>query len=279
MIVGLAAALGLLVGTVIGALGGGGGVLAVPALVYLLGQDARHATTGSLLIVGVTALAGALARARAGSVRWGTGTAIGVAGVGAAYLGSLLNARLPEPALLLAFAGLVLLSATAMLVGAPGRRTARVPAAAVGAGSGRVALLDPPAVSAPPAVATRVATIALVGLAVGFLTGLLGVGGGFLVLPALVLALRMPLHPAVGTSLVVIAVNSVAALGARTSDLGDVDWAVIAPFAALAVAGGLLGKRIAERLPGQVLNRAFAVLLLLVGGAVAVQSVVALVSA
>lgn len=281
MITGLAGALGLVVGVVIGAFGGGGGVLAVPMLVYLLGQDAQAATTASLLIVGITAITGALARARAGSVDWGTGATVGVAGVGAAYLGSLLNTRLPEPALLLAFAGLVLASAAAMLVRSPGGRPEPAPAAAAGsAGPGRIALVERPAVAVPrSAAATRLATIVLVGVAVGFLTGLLGVGGGFLILPALVLTLRMPLYRAVGTSLVVIAVNSVAALGARGGDLGDLDWAVVAPFAALAIAGGVAGKWVADRLPGERLNRTFVVLLLLVGGAVAVQSVVALVSA
>lgn len=111
--------------------------------------------------------------------------------------------------------------------------------------------------------------------AVGFLTGFLGVGGGFLVVPALVVALRMPMSLAVGTSLAVIAVNSVSSLVARIGEAHP-DWRVIVPFTVAAVAGSLLGKRVGERLSAATLTRAFAVMLVLVGLAVGVQSAVAL---
>ena len=110
----VAAALGIVVGVVIGGLGGGGGVLTVPALVYVLGQDAHDATTGGVLIVGVTALVGTLVRVRERGIEWRTGIAFGAVGVPAAYLGTLLNRNVDQPALLIAFACLTLLAAAAI---------------------------------------------------------------------------------------------------------------------------------------------------------------------
>lgn len=113
------------------------------------------------------------------------------------------------------------------------------------------------------------------GAVIGFLTGFLGVGGGFVLVPVLVIALGFPIPVAVGTSLVVIALNSGVALAARAGQ-GDFDWAIIAPFTATAVAGSLLGKRIADRVRADTLTRAFAVLLVLVAGYVAIRAVLAL---
>jgi uncharacterized membrane protein YfcA len=109
------------------------------------------------------------------------------------------------------------------------------------------------------------------GAAVGFLTGFLGVGGGFVVVPALVLVLRLPMTSAIGTSLVVLTINAVAALASRAG-LAGLDWPVVLPFAVAAVLGTLAGKRISDRLPGHVLTRAFGVLLVLVGVFVAVEN-------
>ena len=113
------------------------------------------------------------------------------------------------------------------------------------------------------------------GVAVGFLTGFLGVGGGFLVVPALVIALRMPMTLAVGTSLLIIAMNSASSLVSRLG-VAHPDWRVVAPFTVAAVAGALIGKRVGERLSAATLTTSFAVLLLLVGLAVGVQSTLAL---
>jgi hypothetical protein len=117
--------------------------------------------------------------------------------------------------------------------------------------------------------------IVLCGAAVGFLTGFLGVGGGFLVVPALVIALRMPMGLAIGTSLVVIVLNSVSAFASRLGDL-HLDWQVVVPFTLAAVAGTLVGRRVADRLSGAVLTRAFAALLVAVGVFVGAQSLAAL---
>ncbi len=257
----VAAGLGLLIGLVIGGLGGGGGVLTVPLLVYVLGQSAQDATTGSVVIVGVTAVAGVLARGRSGSVQWRTGLMLGAAGIPAAALGTLLNQRVAEPVLLLSFAALTVLAAVALIVdGGPDP--------------------DPPAATGAVAVRTRPSTGVVVGcgLAIGFLTGFLGVGGGFLLVPVLVIVLRMPMVAAVGTSLLVIVINSTAAFGVRLGSAAELDWAVLVPFTVAAVLASFAGRRVAARFSGAALTRGFAVMLVVVGGFVAVESIVALVS-
>lgn len=261
----LAAVLGLVVGAVVGGLGGGGGVLTVPVLVYLLGQSVQDATTGSVLIVGVTAAAGVLARLR-GGIDHRVGLPFAAVGVPVAWAGTLANRSVSPSVLLIAFAVLTLLAAGAMLLDARGGSAAPGSVPESSGEAGRAA-----------AVRTRmgvgvVVKVVVAGAAVGFLTGFLGVGGGFLVVPVLVLALRMPMSLAIGTSLMVILVNSAAAFAFRLGDLHP-DWAVIAPFACAAVVGSYLGKRVADRLSGRVLTRAFAVLLGAVGVFVGVQAV------
>lgn len=262
----LAVVLGLAVGLVIGGLGGGGGVLTVPALVYVLGLNAHDATTASIVIVGLSALVGMLARLPRGvDVR--RGLLMGLAGLPAAWLGTVLNREADQAVLLLAFATLTVGVAVAMLLDA--RAHSRPAAdAPVSTGGGT-------AVVAPPRRAALVARVVLSGLAVGFLTGFLGVGGGFLAVPALVLVLRMPMSLAVGTSLLVIVMNSVTSLVARAGDL-SLDWRVVAPFTVAAVVATLLGKRIADRLSGAALTVAFAGMLVAVGLFVGVEAVLSL---
>lgn len=271
----LATVLGLVIGAVIGGLGGGGGVLTVPALVYLLGETAGDATTSSVVIVGVTAAVGALARIRSGGVDLRTAAGFGVVGIPAAYLGTLLGHRVAQPVLLLAFAVLTLAAAGALLL--DGRHGAP-------AGCGDTSVPVGPG-GAVTTVATRTGTevrhigspawVVACGVAIGFLTGFLGVGGGFLVVPALVIALRMPMPRAVGTSLLIIAVNSAASFVSRL-EVAHPDWRVVAPFTIAAVAGALIGKRVGDRMSAATLTTCFAALLLLIGSAVGVQSVLAL---
>lgn len=263
----LAAALGLVVGVVIGGLGGGGGVLAVPALVYVLGQSAQDATAGSVVIVGIAAVVGVLVRVRGGLVRWRTGLAFGAVGIPSAALGTLANQRVAEPVLLLSFAALTVLSAVALILDS--RRAPAEPDVPAGAPRGGVDVAAPPAVTSRVELAVK---IVLCGAVIGFLTGFLGVGGGFLMVPALVIVLRMPMTYAVGTSLLIIAINSAASFATRTGVAGF-DWSVLVPFTVAAVAGGFLGKLVGQRLPGATLQRAFAVMLLLVGTFVAVESI------
>lgn len=265
--------IGLVVGITLGALGGGGSILTVPALVYLLGLDPRSATTGSLIIVGISSLIGALPHWRAGRVRLAQGVVFGGLGVGGAFLGSLLSTSVPQQVLLVAFAGLMLVVAGLMT---RRRRSATRKGAA---GEADVAATVAPMVSLRPLrVDVRaVGVLLLTATAVGLLTGFFGVGGGFAVVPALVLAMRMPMPVAVGTSLVVISVNSASALVSRLGQDVTLDWRVIGSFTVAAIVGSLIGSRITARVSPARLSLAFTVLLVLVALYTAVRSIAQLV--
>jgi uncharacterized membrane protein YfcA len=253
----LAVPLGLAIGFALGALGGGGSILTVPALVYALGQDTRTATTSSLVIVGLTSLIALVPHARAGCVRFGPGLIFGVLGIAGSVAGSALSTAVDPDVLLTAFAVLMLVVAALMLQRV--RRARRLP--------GHAAPPAPPMLSLRPFACDcpRVATLLVTASLVGLLTGFFGVGGGFALVPALVLVLRFPMWTAVGTSLLVIAVNSASALTARVgSGVGDLDWALIGAFTAAAIAGSLVGGRITARTNPHHLTAAFAVLLVLV---------------
>jgi uncharacterized membrane protein YfcA len=273
-------ALGLVIGLVIGGLGGGGGALAVPALVYLLGLTAQDATTSSVLIVGISSLVGAATRIRDRSLRWRIALAFAAVGMPVAYLGSVLNHRVGEPVVLVTFAVVTVLAAVAMLVEsgaavgteecvATGDAARSDPVPAPGRGTGTVLAVRPTVERRRMLV--RVGTVVGCGAAVGFLTGFLGVGGGFLVLPVLVIALRLPVDAAVGTSLLIMVLNSASAVASRFGDLA-VDWGVVVPFTLASVVATLLGRRVAGRLSGAVLSRIFALLMLLVGIFVGAES-------
>ncbi|MFD5328601.1 sulfite exporter TauE/SafE family protein [Streptomyces sp. NPDC127092] len=240
LVLALAAGAGAVVGLALGALGGGGSVLAVPALVYVLGLTPAAAATASLLIVLGTSATALYGHARDGQVRWRTGALFAAAGVLPAAAGGLLSARLPEPLLTLGFAVVAAVAAVRMVRRAPAgegeRRVRRSGPAVAGAGAG-----------------------------LGAVTGVLGVGGGFLTVPALVQVVGLRMRPAVGTGLLVVAVNALVALLARAGAAGSavpVDWAVVAPFAGAAVLAAWDGRRLASRVPADTLRRAFGFVLL-----------------
>ena len=287
----IAIPIGLLIGLSLGALGGGGSILTVPALVYLLHQQPHAATTGSLLIVGITALAGMAAHQRAGRVRLAQGVTFGVLGVAGSYAGTKLSASVKPDLLLTLFAGLMLVAAAAMLrrrrppglgaedrsvpAGAPDAvRSPGTPVAAARPAAGTVTLDRPRAqpgpggrVQAPEgrrAAYQRAVKIATAATAVGLLTGFFGVGGGFVIVPALVLALGFDMPTAVGTSLLVIAINSAAALSLRLGTHVHLDWALLGIFTLSALAGTLAGNRVASRVDAARLTTAFAALLVAV---------------
>lgn len=261
-----ALALGLAMGLVIGALGGGGSILTVPALVFALGLDPRAATSGSLVIVGITAIAASLGHSRSGNVRWATGLLLAGVGIPASLGGTKLN-RLVEPdVLLLAFAALMVVAAVGMLLRSQPHGHAPDPASGVGSAGRGMAVQA----VAGARLATSVRLVAG-GLVIGFLTGFLGVGGGFVIVPVLVLALRFPMPVAVGTSLLVIALNTAVALAARAGS-GSFAWHVVLPFTGAAVVGALAGKGVADRVSGPALTRAFALLLVVVAGYVVVRA-------
>ncbi|WP_328726161.1 sulfite exporter TauE/SafE family protein [Streptomyces sp. NBC_00259] len=235
----LALIAGAVVGLALGALGGGGSVLAVPALIYLLGFTPAAATTASLIIVTATSLTALYAHARTGNVRWKAGALFAAAGLLPAAAAGAAASRLPQPVLTAAFAAIAALAAVNML--RPGD------AATGSAASG-----------------TRPAKAAGTGAGLGALTGLLGVGGGFLAVPALVTVLAFEMQAAVGTSLLVISANSLASLATRGSTTVGIDWAVIGPFTGAAILGAWDGKRLAAKVTGTLLQRTFAVVLLAV---------------
>ncbi|MEW1908097.1 sulfite exporter TauE/SafE family protein [Kitasatospora sp. NPDC085895] len=254
----LALAAGAVVGLALGGLGGGGSMLAVPALIYLLGFTPAQAGTASLLIVAVTSLTGLLAHARAGRVRWRTGLLFAAAGLPVAAAAGALSSHLPAALLTVAFAALAGTAAWRMLA------SARKPKDAARHRPEEIPD-DRPAESGPARSATA-------GAGLGAVTGLLGVGGGFLAVPALVSVLAFTMAEAVGTSLLVISANSLAALVPRVGAAGSLDWAVIAPFTAAAVLGAWDGKRLADRFSGRALQTAFAVALLAVAALMLVDA-------
>lgn len=229
----LTLALAVLVGVTLGLLGGGGSILTVPLLAYVAGMDAKQAIAASLLVVGVTSAVGAVSHARAGRVQWRVGLVFGAAGMAGAYLGGLLARFVPGSVLLIGFALMMVATAAAML---RGRKTA--------------AVADQPGHRLP------VFKIVLEGLVVGLVTGLVGAGGGFLVVPALVLLGGLPMPVAVGTSLVVIAMKSFAGLAGHLAAV-DIEWGIAGMVTAAAVLGGLLGARLTALINPDVLRKAF----------------------
>ncbi|WDM11883.1 sulfite exporter TauE/SafE family protein [Streptomyces lavenduligriseus] len=235
----LALIAGAVIGLALGALGGGGSVLAVPALIYPLGFTPVAATTASLVIVTVTSATALTAHARDGRVRWRTGLLFAAAGTGPAMLGGALAGRLPAAVLAVSFAVVAAAAAIRMLRHRPA-----------------------PGTAAP----VRPLRTAAAGAGLGAVTGVLGVGGGFLAVPALVNVLGMRMRAAVGTSLLVITLNSLAALAVRAGTASGLDWSVVGPFAGAAILGAWDGKRLSAKVPGDTLRRVFAVVLLAVAG-------------
>ncbi|MFI9049250.1 sulfite exporter TauE/SafE family protein [Streptomyces sp. NPDC053427] len=250
---------GLLIGVLLGALGGGGSILAVPALVYLLGQSPHEATAGALIVVAVGAVTGLVCHARAGRIRWAAGAAFGALGTAGSFLGTRWSAALDPTVLMAAFAGLMLAVAAALLL-----RERR---------GNRERRESQEQQDRQPASARRhPAHIALTASAVGLLTGFFGVGGGFVVVPALTLVLGLEMPVAIGTSLLVILINAATALATRAGT-GALDWPLLAGFAACTAVGSYLGNRLAARLPASALTRAFASLVTVLAVAVAATAI------
>lgn len=282
---GIAVVGGLLIGLLLGALGGGGAILAVPVLVYLLGQTPQEATASSLVIVGVTAAISTVHHARSGTVRWVVGIGFATAGMPASLLGAALNERTDAVVVLVSFALVMLASAGAMLWRTRPRSASSPDAAERGPIASSPDATERASTTSSPGAVSRgrrgafpnaglIGKVLGVGLVIGFLTGFLGVGGGFIIVPALVAVLDMPMSRAVGTSLFIMALNAGVSLLPRMS--GDhLDWALVVPFTAAAVLGSLIGTSVADRLPATILTRAFAALLIMIGIGVIALEVIA----
>ena len=233
----LGIALAILVGVSLGLLGGGGSILPVPILVYVLGLPAHEAIAMSLLVVGTTSVAALIPHAGGGRVRWHLGALFGAASMVGAYGAGRVAKVVPAVVLLLLFGAMMLVTAFAMM-----RK-----------GSHDAAAED----AAPQQPKLRYTVIALEGLLVGAFTGLVGAGGGFLVVPALLLLGKLPMRQAVGTSLLIIAMKSFAGFAGYLSTTA-IDWQLAAMITAAAVVGSFFGASFAGRVRQDLLRRGFA---------------------
>ncbi|SHN73453.1 hypothetical protein SAMN05660350_02115 [Geodermatophilus obscurus] len=244
--------LGLVIGALVGLLGGGGSILAVPALVYAAGQDLPQAVATSLLVVGTTALVALLPRLGKRQIAWRIALLFGAAGIATAFAGAAVNRLLPPEIVLGLFAALMIGAGVRMLSEKP------TTGAACATDGGRVNWRR----CLPRTLAG--------GLVVGFLTGLLGVGGGFLIIPVLVVVLGLSMEAAIGTSLLIVAVNSAAGFAAHAGD-APLDVPVTIAFTAAAVVTALAAGRLATRLDTARLRRWFAYLVFVVAAGILVQ--------
>jgi uncharacterized protein len=240
----LGGGLALLVGLTLGLLGGGGSLLAVPILVYVLEVPPREAIATSLVIVGATSLVGTLNLARQRRVRWRAGAGFGAAGLAGALIGGQLAALFPPAALLTVFAVMVVVTAAVML------RPPRAPRA------------EPPPKIGP---GRRAWLVARSGFGVGVLTGLVGAGGGFMVVPALALVSGLGMMEAIGTSLLVISLNSVAGVVSQLSSGAAINWPLAGVMAAMAAVGSVVGSQVGPRVQAASLRKAFGVFVLALG--------------
>lgn len=232
--------LSALIGVALGLLGGGGSILTVPILLYVFKLEAHQAIATSLLVVGTTSLAALIPHAMGGRVRWQTGALFGVASMAGAWGAGRLAYLIPAGVLLIGFALMMVVTAIAML--RKGRAKPAEAALAEGAGA-----------EAKP---MRYGLILAEGLAVGAVTGLVGAGGGFLVVPALTLLGGLPMPVAVGTSLLVIAMKSFAALAGYLSST-TVPWSLAGSVTVAAVGGSFVGAKLAGLVPPDRLRQGF----------------------
>lgn len=230
-----------LIGVSLGLLGGGGSILALPVLVYVAGVEPHRAVAMSLAIVGSTSLTAAFLHRRGGRVDARVGALFGLAGLPGALLGSQATRRMPPDLLLVLFGALMLVVGALMIA-----RSLR---------DGR---------GAAHARARHPVAVGMAGFGVGLLTGFLGIGGGFIIVPALVFFTGLAMPDAVGTSLVVIAFNCAAGLLGHIGQ-GEVPLRLTAMFSAAAIAGGAAGERLAARTAPRVLRRAFGILVIALG--------------
>ena len=231
------------IGLSLGLLGSGGSILTVPVLVFLIGQDEKTAIAGSLFIVGSIALAGGLQFLRAGLIQWRSVLIFGLPGMLGTYLGAFLAAYVSGVMQLALFALVMLVASYFML--------------------------RPPDLQHADATPRATWKIASDGLIVGIITGLVGVGGGFLIVPALVLLGGLGMHQAVATSLVIIALKSFSGfykyLDVLEKQSLELDWNTLLIVTALGIAGSFAGSRLARRLPQDKLKRWFGYFLIAMG--------------
>jgi len=245
----------LLVGLVLGLLGSGGSILTVPVLVYLVGEPSKLAIAESLGIVALISLVGAMPFAIRGMVSWRSVGLFGGPGIVGTYLGAYLSQFMVGALQLALFAGVMLLAAVMMF------RDDSTAGEASGLRAFWKVMLD--------------------GLGVGVLTGLVGVGGGFLIVPALVLLCGLSMRRAIGTSLLIIALKSISGFVKYVDVMAEaglsIDWKLVGLFSAVGVVGSIVGGRIGAYVPQARLKRGFAVFLVIMGVAILGQNVAEMV--
>ncbi len=234
----LAAFLAAAIGITLGMLGGGGAILTLPMLVYAVNVEPKTAIATSLFVVGSTSLVGMLVHAKAGAVKWRVGAVFGGAAMAGAYLGGRVAHFIPAAVLLVLFGVIMVTTATMMLKGRKDDGAAPRP------------------LSVPHVLA--------LGAVVGVISGLVGAGGGFLIVPALVLFGGVPMREAIGTSLFVIGLQSFAGFAGHAAHV-HLDWTLVATITLASVLGSLVGARFASKVPAPVLRRAFAWLVIGMG--------------
>lgn len=249
----LAVAAGLVTGTLLGLTGAGGSVLTLPALVAIVGLRPNEAVAASLLSVGLTACTGLVGHARRGDVVWRAAAGFAAAGAVGAAIGGYFGRALPDAWLMVAFAGLMLAVAARMAL--PSRR---LPPPAPGVGAMRAG-------ASPNPGRPRLPVVLAGGTGVGLLSGTLGIGGGFLVVPALAGPAGLPMRAAVGTSLLVVAINAGSGLAGALGGLTGAPLLRAAPFIAASLVGGRVGASLAGRWSTRGIRAAFCVLVAIVG--------------
>ncbi|KRE34657.1 permease [Mycobacterium sp. Soil538] len=254
MTIGITLALGAAIGVLLGLLGGGGSILAVPALVYVLGLGIGQAIPMSLIVIGIASAVGAVPKIFAHQVQWRLAAIFAATGIPATFLGTAIGRHLPQQVLLIGFALVMVVAGIRMLQDKGDTGTA----CTVGDSGINWRRCAPRSLPA--------------GFVVGLLTGLFGVGGGFLIIPALVLMLGVEMPIAIGTSLLIIVANSAAGVVSHLGGAG-IDWPITTAFVGTAIVGSLIAGHYGTKLDTDRLQRWFAYLVFVVAAYVLVDTI------
>ena len=244
---------GMVTGLLLGLLGSGGSIVTLPALIYLADVDVKPAMAMTFGIVAITAAFATIQHARKGRVKLRVAAVFGLTGMTGTYLGARLGVWMPDTLQMIMFASIMLLAAWQMCASQPLRQVVMGPAL----NGDRFSF--------------RLPHIAVHGVVVGLLTGMVGVGGGFLIVPALVLLSGLSIRDAVGTSLVVVSMKSVAGFAGYLGEI-EVEYGVMLGFALVAIIGSLAGVLLSNRIPGQKLKVVFSIFMVFVAGTILLES-------
>lgn len=244
---------GVLTGLLLGLMGSGGSIVTLPALIYLAGVDVKPAMAMTFGIVAITAGFASFEHGRKGRVNLQVACVFGLTGMAGTYLGARAGVWLPDTLQMIMFASIMLLAAWRMFAGQQLQRITTGPCVE------------------PGNIQVRLPPVALHGMAVGILTGMVGVGGGFLIVPALVLLSGLSIRDAVGTSLAVVALKSIAGFAGYVGSV-EIDYGMMCGFALTAITGSFAGALLSNRISGDRLKAVFGVFLVFMAGAILLES-------